>query len=52
VGCHADCKRAQGKYTVFADVYTVDDVPITCLQATVVFSRGGGDQGLLPNFDL
>ncbi|KAF6829420.1 phosphatidylglycerol phosphatidylinositol transfer protein [Colletotrichum plurivorum] len=28
-----------GKYTVFADVYTADDVPITCLTATVVFSR-------------
>ncbi|KXH48586.1 ML domain-containing protein [Colletotrichum nymphaeae SA-01] len=28
-----------GKYTVFADVYTADDVPITCLTAQVVFSR-------------
>ncbi|KAF7546268.1 hypothetical protein G7046_g9349 [Stylonectria norvegica] len=28
-----------GKYTVFADVYTVDDVQITCLTATVAFSR-------------
>ncbi|KAH8680999.1 ML domain-containing protein [Xylariales sp. PMI_506] len=26
-----------GKYTVKADVYTVDDKPITCLQATVTF---------------
>jgi len=32
-----------GKYTVLADVYTVDDRPITCLTATVVFSRPGGD---------
>ncbi|KEZ41006.1 hypothetical protein SAPIO_CDS7034 [Scedosporium apiospermum] len=29
-----------GKYTVLADVYTKDDEPITCLQATVVFARG------------
>lgn len=29
-----------GKYTVLADVFTVDDVQITCLTATVVFSRG------------
>lgn len=29
-----------GKYTVFADVYSVDDEPITCLTATVAFSRG------------
>ncbi|CAM1511263.1 Fc.00g087760.m01.CDS01 [Cosmosporella sp. VM-42] len=29
-----------GKYTVFADVYTKDDVQITCLTATVAFSRG------------
>ncbi|KZF25418.1 putative phosphatidylglycerol/phosphatidylinositol transfer protein [Xylona heveae TC161] len=28
-----------GKYTVFADVYTVDDRKITCLTATVVFPR-------------
>jgi len=28
-----------GKYTVNADVYTVDDEPITCLTAQVVFSR-------------
>ncbi|KAF3806579.1 Phosphatidylglycerol/phosphatidylinositol transfer protein [Colletotrichum gloeosporioides] len=28
-----------GKYTVFADVYTADDEPITCLTASVVFSR-------------
>jgi len=28
-----------GKYTVLADVYTVDDRKITCLTATVVFSR-------------
>ncbi|KAI1323187.1 ML domain-containing protein [Xylariaceae sp. FL0255] len=26
-----------GKYTVTADVYTKDDEPITCLQATVTF---------------
>lgn len=30
---------AQGKYTVLADVFTVDDVQITCLTATVAFSR-------------
>jgi hypothetical protein len=30
-----------GKYTVLADVYTVDDEPITCLTATVVFDRSG-----------
>lgn len=30
-----------GKYTVLADVYTVDDEPITCLTATVTFSRDG-----------
>jgi hypothetical protein len=29
-----------GKYTVLADVFTKDDEPVTCLQATVVFSRG------------
>jgi len=29
-----------GKYTVFADVYTKDDEPVTCLKATVVFSIG------------
>ncbi|KAF5666030.1 phosphatidylglycerol phosphatidylinositol transfer [Fusarium heterosporum] len=28
-----------GKYTVLADVFTVDDVQMTCLTATVVFSR-------------
>ncbi|KAF4126480.1 transfer protein [Geosmithia morbida] len=28
-----------GKYTVQADVYTAEDVPITCLTATVSFSR-------------
>ncbi|WZH41584.1 ML domain-containing protein [Fusarium acuminatum] len=28
-----------GKYTVLADVFTVDDVQITCLTATVAFSR-------------
>ncbi|KAL1891924.1 Phosphatidylglycerol/phosphatidylinositol transfer protein [Ceratocystis pirilliformis] len=27
-----------GKYTVFADVYTVDKEPVTCLTATVSFS--------------
>lgn len=32
---------AQGKYTVLADVYTVDDEPVTCLTATVTFSRDG-----------
>lgn len=31
----------QGKYNVLADVYTADDVSITCLTATVAFSRGG-----------
>jgi len=30
-----------GKYNVVADVYTVDDKPITCLTATVTFSRKG-----------
>lgn len=30
-----------GKYTVLADVYTVDDEPITCLTATVTFARDG-----------
>jgi len=29
-----------GKYTVLADVYTADDVQITCLTATVSFNRG------------
>jgi len=29
-----------GKYTVWADAYTVDDEKITCMQATVVMSRG------------
>lgn len=29
-----------GKYTVVADVYTANDVAITCLTATVQFSRG------------
>lgn len=28
----------KGKYTVLADVYTIDDQPITCLTATVTFS--------------
>ncbi|GAM88285.1 hypothetical protein ANO11243_063180 [Dothideomycetidae sp. 11243] len=31
-----------GKYTVLADVVTKDDDKITCLTATVTFSRGGG----------
>lgn len=31
----------QGKYTVEADVYTVNDVKITCLTAVVQFSRSG-----------
>jgi hypothetical protein len=31
---------SQGKYTVLADVYTGDDIQITCLTATVQFSRG------------
>lgn len=39
-----------GKYTVFADVYTVDDVPVTCLTATVVFSRGGN--GIFASLEL
>ncbi|CAK7227972.1 Phosphatidylglycerol/phosphatidylinositol transfer protein [Sporothrix curviconia] len=30
-----------GKYTVLADVYTVDDEPVTCLTATVTFARDG-----------
>ncbi len=29
----------QGKYTVLADVYTVDDRKITCLQASIQFHR-------------
>ncbi|CAK7270834.1 Phosphatidylglycerol/phosphatidylinositol transfer protein [Sporothrix epigloea] len=33
-----------GKYTVLADVYTVDDEPITCLTATVTFARDGSAQ--------
>lgn len=37
-----------GKYTVLADVFTRDNEPITCLQATVVFSRGS----LSLNFEL
>lgn len=32
--------RSQGKYTVLADVFTADDVQVTCLTATVAFSRG------------
>lgn len=36
----------QGKYTVLADVYTKDDVQITCLTATVSFSRGKSVFGL------
>lgn len=40
----------QGKYTVKADVYTADDKPITCLTATVVFSRG--DSGLFGSLEL
>ncbi|KAK2041554.1 ML domain-containing protein [Colletotrichum somersetense] len=39
-----------GKYTVFADVYTGDDVPITCLTAQVVFSRSS--QQSFFNLDL
>lgn len=35
-----------GKYSVFADVYTADDEPITCLTATVVFSRDSSFFGL------
>jgi hypothetical protein len=31
----------QGKYTVFADVYTFDDKKVVCLQATVTFYVGG-----------
>lgn len=36
-----DCltNSVQGKYTVLADVFTADDVQITCLTATVAFSR-------------
>ena len=30
-----------GKYTVLADVETKDKKKVTCLTATVVFSRGG-----------
>jgi len=30
-----------GKYTVFADVYTKEDLQITCLTATVNFARSG-----------
>lgn len=42
--------RMQGKYTVFADVYTVDHIPITCLTATVIFSRG--DKGFFASLEL
>ena len=28
-----------GKYTVLADVYTVDEEKVTCMEATVFFSR-------------
>lgn len=35
--CHSNI--VQGKYTVLADVFTVEDVQITCLTATVEFSR-------------
>lgn len=31
-----------GKYTVLADVKTVDQEEITCMNAEVVFTRGGG----------
>lgn len=34
--CNADLE--QGKYTVFADAYTVDDKHIVCFEATVQFS--------------
>ena len=30
-----------GKYTVLADVVTKDEKKVTCLTATVTFSRGG-----------
>lgn len=40
---HLANHRAQGKYTVLADVYTKDDKPITCLTATVVFSSGNAE---------
>ncbi|GAB7352038.1 hypothetical protein MBLNU459_g2550t1 [Dothideomycetes sp. NU459] len=30
-----------GKYTVLADVYDKDQKKITCLQATIIFKRGG-----------
>ncbi|KAL2754396.1 hypothetical protein ACRALDRAFT_2043389 [Sodiomyces alcalophilus JCM 7366] len=36
-----------GKYTVIADVYTADDEPITCLTASVQFSRSGRAMGFL-----
>ncbi|KAI0429377.1 phosphatidylinositol transfer protein [Xylaria sp. FL1042] len=32
-----------GTYNVFADVYSVDDKPITCLQATVTFGMKNSD---------
>ncbi|EON97411.1 putative phosphatidylglycerol phosphatidylinositol transfer protein [Phaeoacremonium minimum UCRPA7] len=36
-----------GKYTVFADVYTKDGEPITCLTATVVFGKKSALGGIL-----
>jgi hypothetical protein len=36
----------QGKYTVLADVFTADDIQVTCLTATVSFSRGKSILGL------
>jgi len=41
-----------GKYTVFADVYSKDDEPITCLTATVVFGIHKADGSSLFNFEL
>ena len=37
----------QGKYNVFADVYTKDGDPITCLTASVVFGKKSALGGIL-----
>jgi len=36
-----------GKYTVLADVFTVDGAKITCLTAQVWFNKLGGQHGEL-----
>lgn len=42
-------KCSQGRYNVFADVYTKEDKPITCLTAQVVF---GGQRSGAGFFEL